>query len=68
MKRAGIPLLDREADALEFKRFDELIQEVAAANKLPKAQYLQWRADFCAKCGENEIPFWSQSMPIGAVA
>jgi len=60
-----LPML---ADALEFRRFDELIQEVAAANKLPKAQYLRWRADFCAKCEENEVPFWSQSMPIGAVA
>jgi hypothetical protein len=60
-----LPML---ADTLEFKRFDEFIQEIGAANKLPKAQYLTWRAQFCAKCEENEVPFWSQSMPIGAVA
>jgi hypothetical protein len=60
-----LPML---AETLEFMRFDELIDEIGAANKLPKAQYLKWRADFLANCAQNEIPLWSQTMPIGAVA
>ena len=60
-----LPML---AETLEFHRFDELIQEIGAANKMPKTQYFQWRSDFCASCEEDEIARWSPTMPIGAVA
>jgi hypothetical protein len=60
-----LPML---AEALEFDYFDELVHEIGEANKLPTAQYFEWRTRFCAGCAENEIALWQQAPKLPAVA
>jgi hypothetical protein len=60
-----LPML---AEALEFDRFDELLQEIGPANKLATAQWLDWQKRFCKSCEEGEILLWQENSKLDAVA
>jgi len=60
-----LPML---AESLGFDYFDELVHDIGQANKLPKAQYLEWRTRFCASCADHEVSLWQQTPQLPAVA
>ena len=60
-----LPML---AESLEFDYLLELLHEIGDANKLPRTEYLDWRARFCKSCGETEIPLWESLPALDAVA